>query len=441
MLASRILIVECNDALATDLERRVTSFGYRVVGRAVSGPEALERAASLRPELVLTEVRLNGPMDGIEAAQALRKKFGIPVVYLTGSGDKSTISRAMHSEPQGYLLKPVEDGSLRAALAIAFSRQVAETRVRASERLLDCLLNSLKDPTISTDLEGRILFMNSAAAVLAGCAVHEGMGKPFPEVFRVVDERTGDKAELSMVDALSCRSAPSESRGKLLLGPDGRRIVLQDSATLMRDGMGSPVGMVIELRDAGHRLHGEGDLRHRASTDDLTGLWNRRRFLEQLTLEVTRSQRFGSPLCVALLDVDHFKAVNDTFGHDAGDRVLARLSTILQEELRDTDLIGRLGGDEFVMALPETKEDEAEIVLNRLVTRIGGEALETVRAGTRVTVSIGLAAYDAARHDVAGLIKSSDEAVYQAKSCGRNRLWISQPLRQHSWPEFREERA
>src|SRR5476649_63041 len=101
-----------------------------------------------------------------------------------------------------------------------------------NERRLDCLLGSLRHPTIATDLEGRIIFMNSAAAVLAGRAVHEGMGRPFPEVFRVVDERSGDKMEFSMVEALPCRSRSGEARAKLLLGSNGRGVALQDSATL-----------------------------------------------------------------------------------------------------------------------------------------------------------------------------------------------------------------
>jgi diguanylate cyclase (GGDEF)-like protein/PAS domain S-box-containing protein len=420
MLGSRLMIAEHQKGPAMDLERRVQALGYRVVGRAVSGPEALEKASRLRPELVLMDVHLDGPMDGIDAAHALRSEYDIPVVYITAAGDETTVSRAKATEPLGYVLKPYEDGDLRTTLAIAVSRRASEARLRMSERQLACMLGSLKDPTIATDLEGRITFMNSAAANLVGRAIHEGVGRPCREVFRMVDERTGDNTEFSIVDSVSRHPVAGPISGKLLLGPHGRRIALEDSATLMRDGTGCPIGIVIELRDLSERRIGELALRQQATTDDLTGLWNRRRFLEQLTQEIARSQRYGSPLCVALVDVDHFKAVNDTLGHDAGDRVLIRLSVLLREGIRDTDQLARLGGDEYLIALPETKLADAQTVLQRVLARIEREPFESGSTGLRLTVSIGLAAFDSSRHTVAGLIKASDMAAYRAKLLGRN---------------------
>ena len=156
-----------------------------------------------------------------------------------------------------------------------------------------------------------------------------------------------------------------------------------------------------------------------AFTDHLTGLANRRRFERQLEREVARTRRFGRPFCLLMLDLDLFKRVNDTYGHDAGDDVLRRVGNALQAGTRGIDTTARLGGEEFAVILTETDFTRALEVAERL--RVAISEMDTPAAG-RVTVSIGLAEFSGTTRDARTLFSAADAALYEAKRQGRDRV-------------------
>jgi two-component system cell cycle response regulator len=161
------------------------------------------------------------------------------------------------------------------------------------------------------------------------------------------------------------------------------------------------------------------ETRRLANNDGLTGLQNRRRTTERLEVEVARARRYGTPLAVAMCDVDHFKQVNDRFGHNMGDEVLVEVGRALQHTLREVDLVGRWGGEEFLVLLPDTDVTGAEIVGERL--RAGIEALPPFNAGPeRVTCSVGVACFESS-DSTSGFVDRADQALYRAKKAGRNR--------------------
>lgn len=172
-----------------------------------------------------------------------------------------------------------------------------------------------------------------------------------------------------------------------------------------------------------HRLNTRlGEL---AMTDELTGLANRRSFFSRGGEEVLRARRYGSPLAVLLLDVDHFKATNDSFGHEAGDRVLQELARTLRAGVREVDLVARLGGEEFGVLLPSTGVAEAAVLAERM--RLALESA-VCRAGERsvpVTASFGVAGYEPEMPDLDALLRGADAALYEAKRQGRNRVVCS----------------
>jgi diguanylate cyclase (GGDEF)-like protein len=156
-----------------------------------------------------------------------------------------------------------------------------------------------------------------------------------------------------------------------------------------------------------------------AFTDHLTGLANRRRFERQLEREVARTRRFNRPFCLLMLDIDHFKRVNDTHGHDAGDDVLRRLANALQAGTRGIDMAARIGGEEFAVLLTETDFAQGMEVAERL--RVAVRETELPGVGG-VTVSVGLAEYNAATRDARELFSAADSALYEAKRAGRDRV-------------------
>ena len=153
------------------------SFGYAVPATASSGEEAIEKAAALRPDLVLMDIRLRGAIDGIEAAEEIRTRFNIPAVYLTAYADPATLSRARLTGALGYLIKPFGERELHAAVEVALYRHRLEQRVKESERWLAATLRSIADGVIATDAQGGIRFMNPVAERLTGWTAAQAAGR------------------------------------------------------------------------------------------------------------------------------------------------------------------------------------------------------------------------------------------------------------------------
>jgi diguanylate cyclase (GGDEF)-like protein len=160
-----------------------------------------------------------------------------------------------------------------------------------------------------------------------------------------------------------------------------------------------------------------------AVTDGLTGLYNHRHLHERLTLEVERSQRSGLPLSLLMLDVDHFKQFNDTFGHPAGDEVLRQLARVLTDTRRANDVVARYGGEEFAVILVDTAKFTAAKVAERVRERIAAHDFsEAAQKASKISVSIGVATFPEDGTDAEGLVRSADTALYAAKRAGRNRV-------------------
>ncbi|GIX46361.1 MAG: hypothetical protein KatS3mg131_0572 [Candidatus Tectimicrobiota bacterium] len=177
---------------------------------------------------------------------------------------------------------------------------------------------------------------------------------------------------------------------------------------------------------ARQRAQLEAELYRLARFDDLTGLYNRRYLLDRLAEEFLRARRYGSPLCVAMLDLDHFKEVNDTYGHLMGDTVLATVGGVIRATVRATDIAGRYGGEEFCLVLTETKLEGARLLAERLRRRVAAEPFPAPHGATFfVTCSIGVAPFTPDMRNVTTLLARADQALYQAKAAGRNRVVLA----------------
>jgi diguanylate cyclase len=167
------------------------------------------------------------------------------------------------------------------------------------------------------------------------------------------------------------------------------------------------------------------ELERLATTDVLTGALNRRVLLERLELELRRCRRYGTRLCVLLLDIDFFKRVNDTYGHLAGDAVLVAVGQILRTRVRGTDVAGRYGGEEFCVLLPETDLDPGRELAERLRHHVAAETFTAGARTFRVTCSIGVAHFVEPKQKATDLLQAADEALYRAKEQGRDRVCVA----------------
>src|SRR6185295_11339220 len=180
-------------------------------------------------------------------------------------------------------------------------------------------------------------------------------------------------------------------------------------------------GRLLTYHDVSDLVRNAEQLEKLATTDAMTGLYNRGHFLSLARAEWSRFQRYCRPLSVLMIDIDHFKTINDRYGHAVGDEALISVANACRKGKRDTDIVGRLGGEEFAMLLPETGLSQARVVANRLVKSVAGHGLMAHSVHFKVTVSIGFAAATLSMAGFEALLHAADQALYQAKSAGRNR--------------------
>jgi PAS domain S-box-containing protein len=266
MEQAHILIVEDEAIVALDLKLQLLELGYAVAGVAASGDEALALMARQRPQLVLMDVRLQGAMDGITAAQAIRDRFAVPLIFLTSHSDNDTVKRAARTAPYGYLTKPYQIKELRAGIEVALTKSRMERQLRESDRWFAHTLRCVSDGVVVTDLAGGVRFLNPAAEALTGWSLEQAQGRQLGEVvcFQVAaaaSDTAHDDAARTVSDVLR-QDRPSQlAHARALLRRDGAVILVDETAGPVHDDDGQRLGAVLVLRDAAERLAQEAQLR------------------------------------------------------------------------------------------------------------------------------------------------------------------------------------
>jgi len=254
----RIVIVEDEVIIASDIENRLRHLDYEVAGIASSGEEAVKVVKDTLPDLVLMDIMLKNGMDGIEAAQQIRDRFDISVIYLTAYSDDEMLQRAKVTEPFGYIVKPIEERGLHSAIEMALYKHQMDKQVRASEEWLKTTLRSISDAVIATDTKGCVRFMNPVAESLTGWDQEDGGGRPLREVLEIKDEDAG----VDLSDLCGQRIQEQVFEDAVLTNRQGKDIPVDGRASGIRDGQGNTSGVVLVLRDITKRKQAEATLRN-----------------------------------------------------------------------------------------------------------------------------------------------------------------------------------
>ncbi|HEY9835263.1 MAG TPA: ATP-binding protein [Stenomitos sp.] len=247
---TQILIVEDESIIALNLTENLKALGYEVVGIAVSGEKAVKKAVQLHPDLVLMDIRLKGKMDGIQAAQQIWERLQIPVIYVTGHSDQSTLERAKITSPFGYILKPVKERELSVAIEIALQRY-------GREQLLNAILRGMGDGVIVVDPQRHIQSLNKMAETLTGWQVSEARNRELTEVFNIINEQTQQPVDDPVTTALQQDTTTYLEYDTLLVSKNGTRIPIGDSAAPVKDNKGVLAGAVLVFRDISERKRAE----------------------------------------------------------------------------------------------------------------------------------------------------------------------------------------
>lgn len=256
MEKSRILVVEDEAIIAMELENQLQSLGYEVTSMVDTGEKAIEKAEMDDPDLILMDIRIKGNMDGIDTAEEIRNRFGIPVVFSTAYLDGERIERAKITMPFGYVLKPIQERDLKVTLEMALyvakvdaERKKAEKALKKNEENLRTTLNSIGDAVIATDIKGTITGMNPVAENLTGWKRTEAEKKPLTEVFNIINARTKEKVVNPVTQVLEKGQVVGLANHTVLIAKDGSQYHIADSGSPIRNADDNITGVVLVFRD------------------------------------------------------------------------------------------------------------------------------------------------------------------------------------------------
>jgi two-component system, cell cycle response regulator len=452
-MSARVLVVDDIAINVKLLEAKLSSEYFDVLS-ASSGSAALEIADAELPDVILLDVMMPR-MDGFEVCRRLKanpRTADLPVVMVTALSDAANRLRGLEAGADDFLTKPVNDIALfaRVRSLARLKRMMEEWRLRdeicgrfggsqsVTEEGGPARVLIVEEDAFAAARMSETLALAHRVTVVGSCTeaqsrldgqtelIITSLTTPDGDPLRLVSQCRGNELfrQLPVLLIAAERDLPRLAKGldlganDYLIRPVDRNELLARTNTQIRRKR-----LQDRLNDNYQRSLSL------ALTDELTGLYNRRYLLVHLDELVARVGRDGLDAAVLLVDIDHFKQVNDTYGHAAGDDILRELAARATNTVRSVDLVARLGGEEFVVVMPETGPAIAVAVGERLRLAIANEPF-TIRAGDKrlaITVSIGIASAIAAGDDRDRLLKRADDALYCAKAEGRNRVVSRSP--------------
>ncbi len=304
-------------------------------------------------------------------------------------------------------------------IAVAIERKQSEDALRASEERYRAVFDSANDAIISADGAGNMVDWNLGAARIFGYSEDEVQGQPItmllPERYQAGHLTGMARIQANREKHVIGKTVELEGRRK-----DGYEFPLELSLSEWQvDGK---TAFTAVIRDITERNRLKKALQQQASTDELTGIFNRRHFQQLAHRELKRAARLDHPLAIVLMDIDHFKAVNDTLGHAAGDQVLLAFTKICQRNIREIDVFARFGGDEFALLLPETNPPQAFTVVERIRMAITAHSIDLDGNLVSISISSGISNLSNEDETFDNLLSQADQALYRAKETGRNNV-------------------
>ncbi len=322
----------------------------------------------------------------------------------------------------------IELDAAKAALTAERQRAKAtEEALFAEKERAEVTLNSIGDAVMCTDTNGRVTYLNIVAERMTGWAREEAAGRPVLEVFQIIDGETREPVGDPTQMAISHDAPMGLMSNSILIRRDGLELSVEDSVAPIRDRSGKVTGAVVVFHDVDEARAMALKMSHLAQYDFLTDLPNRVLFNDRLTQAIAMARRHQGLLGILFLDCDHFKEINDSFGHGTGDLLLQSVAKRLVAAVRGSDTVSRRGGDEFIILLSELENaEDATICAEKIVKALAAPHLIGDQ-GVSLTVSIGSAIYPHDGRNVETLVSSADLALYEAKQSGRNTYRAFQP--------------
>ena len=418
-----ILIIESDPDAATFVRTALIDAkeGTSAIEWVTNLHDALERLSKGGIRVILLNMSLSDS-QGIETFSKLNAiSDQIPILILSEQQHEEVAKLAIQCGAQDYLLNGfIDTHSLSRAIRNVMARKRVEDELFLEKERAQITLNSIGDAVISTDISGNITYLNVAAERMTGWTQIEAIGKPFMQVFRIINGITRQPLPNPMDRSIDENKPVSISIDSVLIRRDGVELSIQDSAAPIRDRGGHITGAVIVFHDITEARSMTLKMSHLAQHDYLTDLPNRLLLNDRLTQTILLARRNHKQLAVLFIDLDRFKNINDSLGHLIGDKLLQSVAQRLTACVRGSDTVSRQGGDEFIVLLadvedPDAIRQSAEKILSTLAEKHSIDQHEL-----NVTLSIGISVFPDDGENAETLLKHADAAMYHAKDSGRN---------------------
>lgn len=434
----RILIVDDDKPHRTSLIKLLGLVGYECFS-AGSGGEALKLLAKHHVDLLLLDLLMPG-MDGHRLMELVRcRNRDAAIIVVSGDSTWASATKAMRRGADNFIRKPYAPdevlGAIKKSLSKREQRKKLErklVRQQVSEQLHRFIVNNSPDFIYILDAQGRFRFVNERIRQLLGYSGKELLGRHFNSL--LVDAAMAEKVIFNRrhhekkTISLEVRFHKKTDKGGRDSEPITVELIVQSAYYRdVTNGRKVFLGTYGVARDISDRKRVESRICYQAHHDHLTGLPNRSLFDDRLALAIKQAQRNKSRLAVFFIDLDHFKAINDTLGHALGDRALEAIASRIENCIRQGDTLSRIGGDEFVLLMPYVKRQVDAENLGRTVIEILQEPFCLGHHEIRITASIGVAVYPDHGNDANILINHADLAMYAVKARGKNNVGFYSP--------------
>ncbi|MBF0536851.1 MAG: diguanylate cyclase [Nitrospirae bacterium] len=402
---------EIHKQLSFFLRRRV-----KVLFSAFDGQEGLDVFKQQNPDVVVTDIRMPH-MDGIQMARHIREiRHDTKIIVTTAFNDEEYFIKAIEAQIDSFMKKPIDPRQLLETISKLASACFQERELDEKNKLIGFILNSLPN-FIFTTRNARLEFANFPFLKYMNCNSIEEFQRKYKSLEDILSVNTKycDVATgaMNLINYLK-----EHKEDKTIVSIDtSKDNASSRSYILTYAHLPETETYVFSLHDVEHYENKIKELESTTITDELTGLYNKRYFNKTLLMHINNRQRYEYPLSLIFFDIDHFKVVNDNYGHLLGDCVLKEMAKLVSEQIRDQDVLARWGGEEFVILMPHINLDAAVTIAQRLRADIEAQNM----CGIKITSSFGVVTYTNAETEN-DFLNRADALLYEAKRAGRNQV-------------------
>ena len=417
-----IAIFEDESVTALHLRTLLTGWGYSVAVVADTAESAEAVIESAAADLVLMDIHLKGKIDGIDAANIIHRRFGIPVVFLSAHNDATTRRRIAASHAYGLVVKPFDDQEVRMMVKSALHRRRIERALAPETDGPAPTLSELGDAVMATDAEGRIVYMNEPAEQLTGWKDIDAFENEATDVIRLNMAEDGSLIEHPVASVLQNSEKGDSPRDSILTSRSGSQRSISHRVTSVRDRFGELLGAVITIRRR-RELPLDGSAGSEVTKSDVvTGLVTRDLVTDYLGDAIARARSRQTMVAVFLVDIDRFTAVTSSLGPGTGNEFLAAAATRLQKSIRASDSVARIGESTFAVIQPDLEYAGGAVILGEKLVRIIRDPFIIGSHEITATASVGAALYPVDGEGPVHLLRQAEAATEQARAAGRDQL-------------------